>query len=180
VIPTFSRKGDKPIVKEVRVNAQIRAPQVRLIGSDGHQVGIVGMREALARAQQEGLDLVEISAEANPPVCKVMNYGKYHYEQEKKAKLAKKKQHVVKLKEVRLRPKTDEHDYQFKMRQATEFLASHHRVKVTIKFRGREMTHQEFGRKMMDRLIADLKEAGKPEGFSRMEGQFLVATFIPK
>lgn len=168
------------IVKEVRVNAQIRAPQVRLIGSDGQQIGIVSLREALARAQQEGLDLVEVSAEAHPPVCKVMNYGKYHYDQEKKVKLARKKQHVVKLKEVRMRPKTDEHDYQFKLRKASEFLMARHRVKATIKFRGREMAHLELGRQMIERLIADLRDAGKPEGVPRLEGQHMIVTFIPK
>lgn len=163
----------------MRVNAQIRAPQVRLIGPDSQQIGIVSVREALARAQQEGLDLVEVSAEAQPPVCKLMNFGKYHYEQEKKAKQARKKQHVIKLKEVRLRPKTDEHDYLFKMRQAKEFLLSRNHVKMTVKFRGREMAHMEIGKEMMNRLIADLKEVGKPEGLTRLEGRLMVVTFIP-
>jgi len=168
------------IAKSVNVNNEIRAATVRVIAEDGGQLGIVTLKQALEIAKEAALDLVEVAPQLDPPVCRIMDYGKFRYQQTKKVHEAKKRRTIIQIKEVKLRPKTEEHDYQFKMRQATDFLASHHRVKVTIKFRGREMTHQEFGRKMMDRLIADLKEAGKPEGFSRMEGQFLVATFIPK
>src|SRR5512145_563653 len=128
---------------EVRVNERIRVPQVRVIADDGEQAGVLPVREALALAQSRGLDLVEVSPTARPPVCRIMDYGKFKYEQNRRARKARKKQHVMHLKEIKMRPKIDEHDYGFKMDHARQFLAARDKVKFTITFRGREMAHPE-------------------------------------
>src|SRR2546426_9360605 len=130
---------------ETRVNERIRVPQVRVIGDDGQQVGVLPVREALALAQSKGLDLVEVSPTARPPVCRIMDYGKFKYEQNLRARKAKKKQHHTHLKEIKMRPKIDDHDYGFKMNHAREFLNGRDKVKFTITFRGREIAHQEIG-----------------------------------
>ncbi len=165
---------------EVRVNERIRVPQVRLIGDDGSQVGVVPVREALAMAQAKGLDLVEVSPTARPPVCRIMDFGKFKYEQSRKARKAKKKQHVTHLKEIKMRPKIDEHDYGFKMDHAREFLHERDKVKFTIMFRGREMAHQEIGHRLVARIIADLGEIATVETPARSEGRTLSMVVMPK
>jgi translation initiation factor IF-3 len=155
-------------------------PQVRVIGEDGSQLGILPVREALALAQEKSLDLVEVSPTARPPVCRIMDYGKFKYEQSKRERTARKKQHVQQLKEVKLRPKIDDHDFDFKIQHAREFLAARDKVKVTLTFRGREMAHPELGHQMMQRVIADLADVGSPESIPRSEGRTLVMVVMPK
>jgi translation initiation factor IF-3 len=166
--------------KFIRVNERIRVPQVRLIDSNGEQIGIVSTRDALKMASEKGFDLVEISPTAKPPVCKIMDYGKYKYELNKKAKTAKKKQHIVHLKEMRLRPKIEEHDYQFKLKHVREFLEKGNKVKIYVEFRGREMAHQELGQRIIQRLEEDLKNLGTIEQKAKFEGRSLSLTFTPK
>ena len=151
-----------------------------MIDTTGEQIGIVPTREALRMALEKGFDLVEISPTAKPPVCKIMDYGKYKYELNKKAKSAKKKQHVIQMKEMRLRPKIEEHDYQFKLKHIQEFLEKGNKVKVFVEFRGREMAHQELGHKIIQRLEEDLKDLGIIEQKAKMEGRNLSLTFMPK
>jgi translation initiation factor IF-3 len=165
---------------EVRINERIRVPQVRVIGDDGSQVGVLPVREALSMAQAKGLDLVEVSPTARPPVCRIMDFGKFKYEQSRKARKARKKQHVTHLKEIKMRPKIDEHDYTFKMNHAREFLGERDKVKFTIMFRGREMAHQEIGHKLMARIIADLGESATVETSARSEGRTLTMVVMPK
>ena len=152
---------------------------MRLISSTGEFVGIVPIAEALQRAVAEGYDLVEVSPNADPPVCRIIDYGKFKYEKSKKAKEAKKKQHVMHLKEIKLHPKTDEHDYAFKMDHARKFLVKGDRVKVTLVFRGREITHIDFGKKILERAEADLSELAIIEQSSKREGRNMISTFIP-
>jgi translation initiation factor IF-3 len=166
--------------KYIRINERIRVPQVRLIDTTGEQIGIVPTREAFRMALEKGFDLVEISPTAKPPVCKIMDYGKYKYELNKKAKSAKKKQHIIQMKEMRLRPKIEEHDYQFKLKHIQEFLEEGNKVKVFVEFRGREMAHQELGQKIIQRLEEDLKDLGIIEQKAKMEGRNLSLTFMPK
>jgi translation initiation factor IF-3 len=166
--------------KHIRVNERIRVPQVRLIDTTGEQVGIIPTREALKMAVDKGYDLVEISPSAKPPVCKIMDYGKYKYELSKKVKSSKKKQHVIHMKEMRLRPKIEEHDYQFKLRHIREFLEKGNKVKIFVEFRGREMAHQELGHKIIQRLEEDLKDLGMIEQKAKFEGRNLSLTFMPK
>ena len=170
----------KPKAETVHVNNRIRAPQVRVIDSDGSQIGIMPIRDALDKAYDRGLDLVEISPNAKPPVCRILDYGKYKYEQAKKAKSAKKKQHTVQLKEMRYRPKIEEHDYQFKTKHVKEFLIQGFKVKVYVEFRGREMAHIEFGKKIMERLQEDLAEVAVVEQKAKMEGRNLIMIVMPK
>jgi len=138
-------------------------PEVRLIGHDGSQVGIVPLQQAQDLAREKDLDLVEISPTANPPVCKIMDYGKYVFQQKKKEGEAKKKQKVIVVKEVQFRPRIDEHDFDFKKNNIVRFLLHGDKVKATVRFRGREMTHMELGRAVLDRLLAEIKEVGAPE-----------------
>ena len=151
-----------------------------MIDTTGEQIGIVPTREAFRMALEKGFDLVEISPTAKPPVCKIMDYGKYKYELNKKAKTAKKKQHIIQMKEMRLRPKIEEHDYQFKLKHIREFLEEGNKVKVFVEFRGREMAHQELGQKIIQRLEEDLKDLGIIEQKAKMEGRNLSLTFMPK
>jgi translation initiation factor IF-3 len=151
-----------------------------LIDENGAQVGVVPTNQALEIATSRGLDLVEVAANVRPPVCRIMDYGKYLYEQSKKVKAAKKKQHTIQLKELRFRPKTEEHDYNFKLNHIKEFLADGFKVKIAIVFRGREMVHKELGYKILDRLIVDLKEIAEMEGSSKQEGRNLSAMFLAK
>jgi translation initiation factor IF-3 len=163
-----------------RKNRGIRVPEVRLIDENGQQVGIVPTARAIEIAIQRNLDLVEVAATAKPPVCKIMDYGKYLYENSKKAKAAKKKQHQVHLKEMRFRPKTEEHDYQFKLKHIREFLEQGSRVKAFIIFRGREMAHKEMGFKILERLQQDLADIAEPESDSKMEGRHLSMMFLAR
>ncbi len=153
---------------------------MRVIGEDGEQIGIMPTRDAIKLAAERGYDLVEVSPTARPPVCKIMDYGRYKYELAKKAKDAKKKQRSLQLKEMRFRPKTEDHDYTFKMRHVREFLNQGNKVKVLVVFRGRERAHVEFGQKILDKLKADLKDVGEPATKPKMEGRSLTLTFMPK
>ena len=157
----------------VRRNDQIRVREVRLIGEDGEQLGIVERNEALNMAREAGLDLVEVAAAADPPVCRIMDYGKYKYDAQKKKQEAKKKQTVIEIKEIKLRPKTDEHDYQTKLRHIRRFLEEGDRCKVTIFFRGREIVHKDRGQTMLDRVVEDTKDVAKMEQEARAEGRTL-------
>jgi translation initiation factor IF-3 len=168
------------IEKRVRINWQIRAKEVRLIGADGTQLGIKPLEEALKAAEAEGLDLVEISPTAQPPVCRVMDYGKFKYEQSKKIQLAKKKQVIIQVKEVKFRPKTDEHDYQFKLRHIRRFLEDKDKVKVSVRFRGREIAFSGQAVNILNRIRAEIEDIGKIEYEPKMEGRDMVMIVAPK
>ena len=155
-------------------------PQVRLIDDAGEQVGIITTREALGMAQERGLDLVEVSPTARPPVCRIMDYGKFKYEQSKRDRVARKKQHVVHLKEVKLRPKIEAHDYQTKLQHARAFLEEKNKVKFTVTFRGREMAHPEIGQKLLVKVLGDLADLASAESHPRAEGRMLTVTLLPK
>jgi translation initiation factor IF-3 len=154
-----------------RINDEIRVPQVRLIDDAGEMIGVMSAREALIRAYDLGLDLVEISPNAVPPVCKILDYGKYKYEQQKKANEARKKQKVVEIKEIKVRPNIDDHDYDVKMKQMKNFIGEGDKVKVTLRFRGREMAHQELGVKVLERIRSDLTELVKVEQMPKLENR---------
>jgi len=166
--------------QEARVNERIRVPQVRVIGDDGSQVGILTTREALAMAQAKGLDLVEVAATSRPPVCRIMDYGKFKYEQNLRARKARKNQHQMQLKEVKMRPKIEDHDYNFKLRHAREFLEERDKVKFTITFRGREMARMELGYKIIDQILIDLADMVVVESPARAEGRTLTMVVSPK
>lgn len=151
-----------------------------MISSDGKQVGLLPIREALALAEQEGLDLVEIAPNAEPPVCKVINYGKYRYDQTKREKESKKAQVVIKVKEVKLKPNIDDHDFQTKLKQARQFLEKGNKVKVSLFFRGREMAYPELGEKVMKRMCEGLEDLGMVEAPSKMLGRSLIAIVAPR
>ncbi len=153
---------------------------MRLVGADGEQVGIVSVSEALAKAEASGLDLVEVAPTAEPPVCRIMDFGKYKYELSKKEKTSKKKSATIQVKEVRFRPKIEEHDFEFKAKHMRTFLQEGDKVKATVTFRGREMVHQEFGRAIVERLIELLSDVAKPEREPIMEGRNLVIYFVKK
>ncbi|PTE21702.1 translation initiation factor IF-3 [Cereibacter changlensis] len=165
-----------------RVNDRIRSNEIRLIGADGENVGIVTPARAMQMAEEAGLDLVEISPNAEPPVCKIMDFGKFKYEQQKREAEARKKQHIIEIKEIKFRPGTDTHDYDVKMRSVLKFLEEGDKVKVTLRFRGREMAHQELGLELLNRVAADVGEAdaGKVESFPRLEGRQMVMMIGPK
>ncbi len=164
-----------------RVNGRIRAPpEIRLIGADGDNVGVVSPpARGMELAQQAGLDLVEISPNANPPVCKIMDFGKFKYEQQKRESEARKKQKTIEVKEVKFRPNTDTHDYDVKMRNVVKFLEKGDKVKVTLRFRGREMAHQNLGRELLERVAEDIKELGKVENMPKMEGRQMIMMIGP-
>ena len=161
------------------INQAIRASEVRVIDDENNQLGVMDLNSALQAAEEQGLDLVEVSPTAKPPVCRIMDYGKYKYQQSKRAAEAKKKQVRVELKEVKLRPKTDDHDYQFKVRNALRFLGEGNKVKVTIMFRGREVTHPEFGRRILERVATDCAELGQVESRPNMSGRFMSMVISP-
>jgi translation initiation factor IF-3 len=163
-----------------RINDEISVPQVRLIDQDGEMQGVMTAREALIRAYDVGLDLVEISPNAVPPVCKILDYGKYKYEQQKKANEARKKQKVVEIKEIKVRPNIDDHDYDVKMRQMKGFISEGDKVKVTLRFRGREMAHQDLGVKVLDRIRGEMAETTKVEQFPRLENRQMIMVLAPK
>jgi translation initiation factor IF-3 len=163
-----------------RINDEIRVPQVRLIDDAGEMMGVMSAREALIRAYDLGLDLVEISPNAVPPVCKILDYGKYKYEQQKKANEARKKQKIVEIKEIKVRPNIDDHDYDVKMRQMKNFIGEGDKVKVTLRFRGREMAHQELGVKVLERIRNDLTELVKVEQMPKLENRQMVMVVSPK
>jgi translation initiation factor IF-3 len=150
------------------------------VGSEGDQIGVMGIRDALARAEEEGMDLVEIAPQADPPVCRIMDWGKYRFEQSKKAQAARKKQKQIQIKEVKFRPGTDDHDYEVKMRNLRRFIEEGDKVKVTLRFRGREMAHQELGLEILQRVEQDMAEETVVEQRPRMEGRQMVMMLSPK
>ncbi len=162
-----------------RTNERIRVPEVRLIGADGENLGVMPPERALTLAEEAGLDLVEISPNAAPPVCKIMDYGKYKYETQKKEAEARKSQKTIDIKEVKFRPGTDSHDYDVKMRAVFRFLDDGDKVKVTLRFRGREMAHMELGRQLLERIAEDVKEQGKVESMPRLEVRQMVMMIAP-
>ena len=172
----YDRPPEEP---RTRINEAIRVPQVRLIGADGEQIGVKDRDVALEFAWNQNLDLVEVAADARPPVCRVMDYSKYKYEQEQKAKLARKHQNVIVIKEIKLRPKVGVHDYETKKGHVVRFLKNHDKVKVTIMFRGREMTHPEKGRELLLRLAEDLKEIAVIESEPLQDGRNMVMMLAP-
>ena len=163
-----------------RANEQIDAPEIRLIDYTGDNVGVVPIGEALARAVETGLDLVEISPNADPPVCKILDLGKLKYEEQKKRNVARKKQKIIEVKEIKMRPNIDVHDYDFKMRAIHRFLGEGDKVKVTMRFRGREMAHQEIGMQVLERVRGDLEELAKVEQTPKMEGRQMTMVMAPK
>ncbi len=167
------------ISKEARVNRRIRAPEVRLIDADGKQLGVYITAKAIELADNQGLDLVEVSPNAKPPVCKIMDYGKYKYEQTKKLKEAKKHQTVILLKEVKFRPTTDEHDFNFKVRNIQRFIEEGNKVKATVVFRGREMAYRDQGRRMLDNILGIIKEKSFLEVPPKMEGRQMMMIIAP-
>ncbi len=162
-----------------RVNFHIRVPQIRVVDQDGKPLGILPTREALRLADEAGLDLVEVAPNADPPVCRIMDFGKFKYEKSKKTKEARKKQHTVHLKEVKFRPKTGQHDYEYKMQHARDFLLRNDRVKATVMFRGREITHLEFGERLLNKLAEDLSDLAQVEQSQRREGRNMISVFVP-
>ena len=168
----YFQRRTKP--KGPKTNDRIRAPQVQVIGSDGKNLGVLNTQEAINIAKQEGLDLIEISPNASPPVCKIIDIGKYKYDLQKKANKAKKKQKVISLKEIKLRPVTEVHDYNFKIKNAQKFLTKKNKIKFTIKFKGREMQHTSLGYELMKRIINDTLPYGKVEVQPKFEGRQIV------
>ncbi|MBI2308495.1 MAG: translation initiation factor IF-3 [Rhodocyclales bacterium] len=165
--------------KAHRVNEEINVPEVRLIGEDGEQVGVVSIRTAMQMAEEAEIDLVEIAPLAQPPVCRIMDYGKFKYQEAKKAHEAKLKQKQVQVKEVKFRPGTDENDYQIKLRNMLRFLDEGDKVKVTLRFRGREMAHQEFGMRQLERIKTDVEAIGQVEQMPKMEGRQMIMIIAP-
>ena len=165
--------------KTQRVNNEITAPEIRLVGLDAEQLGIVALKSALALAEETGVDLVEIAPMAVPPVCRLMDFGKFKYQEAKRAHDAKLKQKQIQVKEIKFRPGTDEGDYKIKLRNLIKFLHEGDKTKITLRFRGREMAHQEFGIRLLERVKADLLEHGVVEQFPKMEGRQLVMVLAP-
>ena len=162
------------------MNADILNEEVRCIAPDGEQLGVMKTEDAIAEADSHGLDLVEVSPNADPPVCKILDYGKFKFEAQKKRNEAKKKQKVIEVKEIKLRPNIDEHDYQVKMRSVQKFLDEGDKVKVTLRFRGREMAHQELGVSVLNRVREDTDEVAKIEAFPKLEGRQMIMVIAPK
>lgn len=165
--------------QRTRINEQIRISPIRLIGDDGEQIGIISLDEARERAADKGLDLVEVAPDARPPVVKIMDFGKFRYEQQRAARDAKKKQHHVQMKEVKFRPGIEDHDYEFKTRHARRFLEEGNKVKLTMMFRGRQVTHPELGREVLMRVTGDLAEVGKIESHPSFEGRIMSMVLAP-
>ncbi|MFH1478816.1 MAG: translation initiation factor IF-3 [Candidatus Omnitrophota bacterium] len=168
------------ISRELRINQRIRVKDVRLIGADGEQMGVVPTQEAILKAQEVGLDLVEIAPQSNPPVCRIMDHSKYKYEQEKKAKEAKKHQKIIHLKEIKLKPNIEEHDYQVKLHHLQRFLSRGDKAKLTMTFRGRQMSHIELGKKIVDRIIGDLADVGEVEKGPARDGRNIIVHFTQR
>ena len=162
-----------------RINDRISNPEIRLIGAEGENVGLVSPLRGIELAEAAGLDLVEISPNANPPVCKIMDFGKFKYEQQKRESEARKKQKIIEVKEVKFRPGTDTNDYDVKMRNVYKFLANGDKVKITLRFRGREMAHLNLGRELLERVAEDVKEEGKVENMPKMEGRQMIMMIGP-
>ena len=175
--PNYFQKRSKP--RGPKANERIRALDVQVIGSDGGNLGTLSLSKAIELAKQEGLDLIEISPNANPPVCKIMDMGKYKYDLQKKANQAKKKQKTVSLKEIKLRPGTETHEYNFKIKNAKKFISKGNKVKFTVKFKGREMQHTDLGKSLMDKIIEETKDIAKVESKPKFEGRQMVMIVQP-
>ncbi len=175
--PNYFQRRSKP--QGPRANERIKALDVQVIGSDGDNLGSMPLGKAIQLAKNESLDLIEISPNANPPVCKIMDIGKYKYDLQKKANQAKKKQKVVSLKEIKLRPGTETHDYNFKIKNAKKFIAKGDKVKFTVKFKGREMQHSELGNQLMKKIIEETKDIAKVESQPKLEGRQMVMIIQP-
>ena len=169
-----------PVQDGPRINGAIRVPKVRCIDPDGNQLGIIDTRDAIEKAGDFGLDLVEVQPNAEPPVCKILDYGKFKYEAQKRANEARKKQKTIEVKEIKFRPNIDEHDYQVKMRNVTKFLSGGDKVKVTLRFRGREMAHQELGANVLTRVREETEELAKVEAMPKLEGRQMVMVLAPR
>ena len=175
--PNYFQRRSKP--QGPKANERIRALDVQVIGSDGGNLGSMPLNKAIELAKQEGLDLIEISPNANPPVCKIMDMGKYKYDLQKKANQAKKKQKTVALKEIKLRPGTETHDYNFKIKNAKKFITKGNKVKFTVKFKGREMQHTDLGKDLMNKIIEETKDVAKVESKPKFEGRQMVMIIQP-
>ncbi len=163
-----------------RINREIGAPEVRLVGVEGEQIGVVRTAEALRMAEEADVDLVEIAPTAVPPVCRLVDYGKFKYQEQKRAHEARLKQRIIQVKEIKFRPQTDEADYKTKLRKLTEFLEEGDKAKVTLRFRGREMAHQEFGVQLLERIKADLEPLAQVESWPKLEGRQMIMVLAPK
>ena len=170
----------RPTKEGPAINSDIAAASIRLIGVEGENVGVVSVDEAMQMAENVGLDLVEISPDADPPVCKILDYGKFKYEAQKKKSEARKKQKTIDVKEIKMRPGIEEHDYQVKMRAMNRFLDSGDKVKVTLRFRGREMVHQDLGVRVLERVRDEVDELAKVEQFPKMEGRLMTMVISPR
>ena len=175
--PNYFQRRSKP--KGPRANEKIRALDVQVIGSEGGNLGVMQLKKAIELAKQEALDLIEISPNANPPVCKIMDMGKYKYDAQKKANKAKKKQKKIELKEIKLRPVTEVHDYTFKIKNAQKFISKGDKVKFTIKFKGRELQHSHLGNELMDKIKLDMKEIGRVELQPKFDGKQMIMVIQP-
>ena len=160
-------------------NNRINSPEVQVINSSGENLGIINTNEAIAMAKEEGLDLIEIAPNAKPPVCKIIDIGKYKYDAQKKANIAKKKQKKIELKEIKMRPVTETHDYEFKVKNAKKFISKGDKVKFTIRFKGRELQHSHLGKELMDRIKADMNEVGKVELHPKFDGKQMIMVIQP-
>ena len=169
-----------PTIDGPRINGAIRAPMVRCIDPNGEQLGVLDTHEAIRKAEDFGLDLVEVQPNADPPVCKILDYGKFKYEAQKRANEARKKQKIIEVKEIKLRPNIDEHDYQVKMRNVQKFLNAGDKVKVTLRFRGREMAHQELGANVLTRVREETDDFAKVEAMPKLEGRQMIMVLAPK
>jgi translation initiation factor IF-3 len=165
--------------KGPRSNNRISSPEVQVIGSDGENIGIINTNEAISMAKEQGLDLIEIAPNAKPPVCKIINMGKFKYDAQKKANVAKKKQKIVLLKEIKMRPVTETHDYDFKVKNAKKFIGKGDKVKFTIRFKGRELQHSHLGRELMDKIKADMQDIGKVELHPKFDGKQMIMVIQP-
>ena len=162
-----------------RSNNRISSPEVQVIGSDGNNLGILNTNEAISMAKEQGLDLIEISPNAKPPVCKIIDMGKFKYDAQKKANVAKKKQKIVALKEIKMRPVTETHDYEFKVKNAKKFIGKGDKVKFTIRFKGRELQHSHLGKELMDKIKVDMKDIGKVELHPKFDGKQMIMVIQP-
>ena len=175
--PNYFQRRSKP--QGPKANERIKALDVQVIGSDGNNLGIIQLKKAIQLARDEGLDLIEISPNANPPVCKIMDMGKYKYDAQKKANLAKKKQKIIALKEIKMRPVTETHDYEFKVKNAKKFIAKGDKVKFTIRFKGRELQHSHLGNELMTKIKEDMKDIGKVELHPKFDGKQMIMVIQP-
>ena len=175
--PNYFQRRSKP--QGPKANERIKALDVQVIGSEGNNLGVMQLKQAIQLAKDEGLDLIEISPNANPPVCKIMDMGKYKYDAQKKANLAKKKQKIIALKEIKMRPVTETHDYEFKVKNAKKFIAKGDKVKFTIRFKGRELQHSHLGNELMAKIKEDMKDIGKVELHPKFDGKQMIMVIQP-